>query len=134
DSGPVAPQTVIMETCVRPTIMDMELSVCGPTIGGMFLAELPRRQPGVTNRRQAPAKGRVSLRLPGRSRPERGNRSRPRVFLASHLRTKGSPSASDHAEIRRSQATLGDLGSGPPPTCIEPSGPTHRDPDPIAAS
>src|SRR5215470_3100637 len=81
---------------------------------GMVVAELLKRQSGVTNRRQAPAKGRASPRSHGRSRPERGNRSRPRVLLASHcqptvpecfgscgnLAESGYPRAT-HATIRR---------------------------------
>jgi len=33
--------------------MDMELLVCGPMIGGMFVAELLKGQSGVINRQQA---------------------------------------------------------------------------------
>src|SRR5215470_13588057 len=37
ESGPVAPQMVIIGAWARPTIMDMELSVCGPMIGACSL-------------------------------------------------------------------------------------------------
>src|SRR5262249_55856628 len=66
-------------TLARLRIMDTELSAYGPTIGGMFAAELPKRQSGGINRQQAPAEGRVSPRSHGRPRPGHGNRSRPNL-------------------------------------------------------
>src|SRR5262249_2399770 len=66
DSGPVAPQTTIMQTSIRLTIMDTELSAVRPYDSGMFVAELPK--PGGINRQQAPAEGRASPRSHGRSK------------------------------------------------------------------
>jgi len=75
---------------VGPTIMDTELSVCGSMIGACSLRSCRSVGRASPNRQQAPAKGRASLRLHGRPRPECGNRSRPESSWR-HIASQRSP-------------------------------------------